>query len=1206
MPDKKSKTFDDIYRLHVDILKNQDEYMQNNLLVDKLSNLLQLIDEAGNNITDNDQHKLLESFAGYWRIIIQGNKDLKINIDLPDEQTLTIQKILTFYGEEEQLEIQDFLFSSLKQIAIPDFDEKLMSFIWETLAYYWEILEEVEQVERSIFCLCQVAYLKSLYDIIINFLDEKVKSSLSDFLGNRYIYELFTQQRTELENAGWKLELDGDIQDRDTSEQGKILFLFYESKLAEILEHGFQSFMGVTDFLSKITDFYLLKIAQLLSDQYCRLFSFYFHALIQQRSFITKLLLRVKRNTHKHLIYSLKQGGDLTQGLTDICIKYCNDIDQKKLQDKYRREAIDEEYTSIRELTNQYLEYEPKKYEGINKYLKEKIARKFDNPEKATVFHEPFTFKDIYVPLKASESGRFFDDNQEIFDLKYEAIRAIKTRERRDQVLCIEGEAGSGKSTFCRMLADWTLKHLHPLWTPILIKLRDVQKLGNNFQETLEIILDKWKFTYNNDWLQDKNTCFLFLLDGLDELLTEQSSESVWDTLLQQAIEFQHECGLSEEIPKHQVLITTNSVMFQSPSLSFEQLERVKIQPIDKKFLHQWLKKWKNLVYTEKIQDLEDVLNTQLERSSDPDEGWLKEPLLLYLVTAMYRDRILNIEDLNTEIEKLNTEKELTYNPVKSLIYNKLLDWVVETLLRKNSEEEDTGQRIKILQKALKDKSNTQTFKLLLTEAGLCAIQSGGMRSSIAMLEERLDKRLAGRSKQFAKLVFEQAKKVKEIKYSLTALLFVKNGQVNFLHKSFSEFLYAQRLLESLEDWTKLWENESEFVISRDRMDWEIYDLLGFGGLTTEIIEYLRGSLKLSKILSDKNTQEQLLERLKDFYGRWFEGKFVNEEISTTWPEKKMVELQKQMSSKGLFLGRRLIDIYTGLNVLILLLELSRQNQESQTRFYPCGSLPSSQCAKEATFRLDEQTDPFEPSRLLRLIGYSRWLGTDVFVKTVGPFLEEINLRGADLRGAELSGVKLNKAYLSDSLLNGINLSGAELKQAFLGNAQLHCADLSRTNLTNAFLGNANLSGAYLEKATLVRAVLAGANLRTAHLVNANCKDACLGDADLSDANLRGAKLKNANFSCSNLSDANLQGADLSGADLTSSVLTGCNFSDANLTGANLTGANLTDIIHNEKTQWNLKTLQHALIGESQKKESLKEKVTEYLNNKSKTFNPST
>ena len=228
IPDKKNKTFNDIYELHIDILKQQDVYMQNNLLVDKLNTLLQLIGESGKNITDTDQRQLLESIARYWRIIIQGNKDLKISLDLPDKQTQKIQQVSISYGEEDQREIQEFLLSSLKKIATPNFNEIVISFVWESLTYYGETLEEKKQLERSIFCLCQVAYLKSLYKIIINWLDKKAKSSLSDFLGNRYIYELFDHQLNEYDKVSWKLDQKSQSR-KETSEQGKILYLFYDN-----------------------------------------------------------------------------------------------------------------------------------------------------------------------------------------------------------------------------------------------------------------------------------------------------------------------------------------------------------------------------------------------------------------------------------------------------------------------------------------------------------------------------------------------------------------------------------------------------------------------------------------------------------------------------------------------------------------------------------------------------------------------------------------------------------------------------------------------------------------------------------------------------------------------------------------------------------------------------------------------------------------
>jgi uncharacterized protein YjbI with pentapeptide repeats len=1144
---------DDEYRGFLE--KRRDLQISPEKLAVEVEEILQEIKEAGKNIGNSKLRQQLESYAGSCGLYIYEVTNNYPNTSL-DPLDKKIQDILTKYGEDGEIDVEEFLLSSLKKMDSSEFKETVIFVLLDKLTYYAyygetlepEELEELEskQLERAIACICQIAYLKSLQNIV-HWLDEGTKTNWLNFFGHRYIYELFAEQIAPLE--AWGSELKKLNKDRYINELETILFTFYDSKLAEALEQGLKS------FILKHQD---SRISSLLDELDGNIFK---TAEIKVEVNGSKPIGRVMRNTNQFIIEFLKKGGDRTSYWAEQWLDELGSSGWKTLQKKCHYEYEDWHNLSIQEKIDIYLDQQSNKYDSIKEDLEEKIKGKFD---KETVFHEPFTFKDIYIPLKVSESS---------FDLKHEVIKAIQGRDRRDQILCIEGETGSGKSIFCRKLADWTLKNLHPLWTPILIKLRDVKELGNNFQETLEIILDDCNFADNNDWLKDPNTCFLFLLDGLDELLTEQSPEGSWNTLLQQANKFQHEYGLDKKLPKHQVLITTRSIVFQGITLSVEGVERVKIQPIDQNFQQQWLEKWEKANQNQKVekdlkvQALKEVSNAQLGESKDSTKGWLKEPLLLYLIAAMWRDGILNKQ----KIEGLEPDE------IKITIYKRLLDWVIRTQI-----QDSHDPKLEPLQKIFKGdllEQNKETFKRILTEAGLCAIQSGGIRSSMSILEERLDKCLAEESKEFAKSLFQEAKKIEEIKKKekdespTTVLLSIENNQVNFLHKSFSEFLYAQRLLQNLEDWTKLWDNGLEFLISSDRLDWEIYDLLGFGGLTKEIVGYLRGSLKDSQILSNKPERNRLFERLEDFYSRWFEGKFINEEISAIWPEKKMVELLKPkllnpISNQSLILGRRLINIYTGLNVLILLLELSRQIQEKTKPFYPCGSVSLEQCVGERICRLGERTDTFEPSRLLRLIGYSRWLGTDVFVKTVGSFLEEINLRGADLRGAELSGVKLNKSYLSSSLLNGINLSQAELKQAFLGNAQLHCADLSGTNLTSTFLGNANLSGAYLEKAVLVRAVLAGANLRTAHLVNANIEDADLGDADLSDANLRGSNLKNANFSCANLSDANLQGADLSGANLTSANLIGCNVSGVDLTSANLTGTNLTKIISNEKTKF--------------------------------------
>ncbi|MGK7872633.1 MAG: pentapeptide repeat-containing protein [Xenococcaceae cyanobacterium] len=780
------------------------------------------------------------------------------------------------------------------------------------------------------------------------------------------------------------------------------------------------------------------------------------------------------------------------------------------------------------ELRNIYFELE------IKEYLNKQIAKR----PLESVFHEQFNFKDIYISLKPKPvNGAQILEH----DLRDWAKQALEDSGKRDQVLFLEGETGQGKSTFCRMFADWIQQHGDPPWTPILIQLRDIKVLEANFEKTLQTALRDWHFAENNDnWLKYQNTRFVFLLDGLDELITERKANRGLEAFLQQVIYFQRSYGLKPETPEHRVLITSSPSALQSLKSPVIQqqilphLERVKIQPMDEKLQNQWInKKWakKEIVGSTKALEFMQFLDAPPGLRS-----LAREPLLLYLLAAMYRD-----DELEGFVPESSDEE------TKLKIYEKSLDWVITKQLPDwLTQELEEGR----------NEQKTKDLERILAEAGLCAIQSGGIRTTMTMLEERL----ANKDNRLANWLIQRAKTRREHNTAIASFSkeSTSKGWVTFNHKSFSEFLYAKRLLQSLKDWTKRREDCEEFVLPTDRLNWEIYDLLGFGGLTQEIVGYLRPLLK--KI--SKDVLKQLFERLQNFHIWWFEGEFINNELAGTLAQKKMLQLKKPLEAQGLFLGRRQIDIYTGLNVLILLLELHR---EAQIHFYPCGKFTSLYTG-EQQYSLEsrsnsleaEEAEEFEPSRILRLMSYSRWLGAEIFVKTVGPFLEQINLRGADLRGAELYGVKLNRAYLSGAILNGINLNGAELNQAFLGNAKLRRADLGNAILSNAFLGNADLSSAFLGNASLDNAVLTGANLHTALLGSANLSGAYLGDADLSDANLRGANLMDADLSCANLSDANLKGA--------------------NLSGTNLRGANLKNVSWDKKTNWQMvKSLQEAL-----------------------------
>ncbi|MGB5963105.1 MAG: pentapeptide repeat-containing protein, partial [Coleofasciculaceae cyanobacterium] len=771
---------------------------------------------------------------------------------------------------------------------------------------------------------------------------------------------------------------------------------------------------------------------------------------------------RVARNTHRYINEAVAAAGEKVKSLAEL----------------FRNGG--------RELLERYL--------SIDSYLEEQIAEK----PKEKVFSESFSFRDIYVPLKAKPVNKNGEVNEkeESFCLETWAKDILNDTRKQAQVMFIQGGPGRGKSVFCRMFADLVRQDFHPIWTPILICLRDIATLQRNFRETLREAVTADFAASDDGWLTDRNTRFLFLLDGFDELVMQGRNSGGLDEFLKQVGQFQISCQQSKEMA-HRVLITGRSLALHSVErLMPPNLERVEIQPMDNQLQQQWFSKWLALVGTDKTFAFKQFLQDKL--CPERVQELAREPLLLYMLAAMHRDDQLTVEMF----------EGASGVGAKILIYQKSLEWVL------------TKQRSAWLNRQLTD-METDGLQRILAEAALCVVQSGGECAAMPMVEERIQDNDAA-----ARLISNAREQVGDdaLKNALAAFYLQpkandQGGSVEFAHKSFSEFLFAQKLQECLEEWTEPGRKGEDFLVKNAQMHWEIYDLLGYGGLTQEIVEYLMALLTDS----DQFRPVQLFKRLENFYLRWCDGEFIDA-APETLPQQKMRQLQGQKIQ----LGVRQVDVYAGLNVMILLLELHRYAQlkddlKAQIAFYPCGQ---------------KGTENFDEFRLLRIIGYSHCVSFGAFLETVGQFLSGANLSFAFLSGAFLRGAFLSGAYLSRA-----DLSGADLSRAFLRGA-----DLSRADLSGAYLSGVNLSGADLSDA-----YLRGAYLRGADLSGANLSDADLSGANLSDAYLSGA---------------DLFGADLSGANLRSANLRDANLSDAYLSGANLIGAILENISWDKDTNW--------------------------------------
>ncbi len=458
----------------------------------------------------------------------------------------------------------------------------------------------------------------------------------------------------------------------------------------------------------------------------------------------------------------------------------------------------------------------------------------------------------------------------------------------------------------------------------------------------------------------------------------------------------------------------------------------------------------------------------------------------------------------------------------KIIIYQTTLDWVL------------TKQRPERLNQELTE-FDTEDLRLILTEAGLCVTQSGREWTAIKTIEERL------KNEKSAKEMLEKAQQhlgENPLRNALAAFYLrpakaseSTEGAVEFIHKSFGEFLCAQKIVETLKKWIRL-DPESrrdKFFIDDDQLSEEIYDLLSYGGLTLEIVEYV-----MALLASEKQFKYlKLFERLEDFYLDWCRGKFIS-----GYPKNLPLNQMQKFRTAKILLDLREVDIYAGLNIMILLLELHRYAQakdelKDKIVFYPCGK---------------KDNNNFDDQQLLRIIGYSNSVTVGTFSATVGDFLYGANLNGANLYDTNLNGTNLESANLESANLYGAKLSGTNLESANLYDTNLEGANLCEASLEGVNLSGANLSGANLS----------GANLESANLEGANLYDAKLSGANLEGANLLQVNLESANLYSVNLYDANLVRANLDGANL----------DGANLDGANLNGADLKNIIWDKHTNW--------------------------------------
>ena len=634
---------------------------------------------------------------------------------------------------------------------------------------------------------------------------------------------------------------------------------------------------------------------------------------------------------------------------------------------------------------------EQEKYLSLEDYLRKQIE---PGPREQVFDEEALSFCDIYVPLQVKRLNRDGKplENKPLEDLETWVTRHLLRTDAK-RILFIDGEAGRGKSVFCRMYADWVRTELYPAYIPILVRLRHLKTLESSLTQTLSNYLETQDFvSTDGGWLTDNNTRFLFLLDGFDELLLEGRKTGGLQEFLQQVVQFQKDSP-------HRFLITGRPLSLQNAGRLISQadnLERLELQPMGDELRERWYGNWAAKFGELETEQLQQFLALCPRDIHDARDALAREPLLLYLLGRMHRETRLRAEMFT------GTQG----NEAKVVIYDEAVRWVIK------KQRQDENFRLVGLE--------PEDLRQALTEAAVCVMQSGNETAKVSFLEARLQQDSS--NPMYAALQEarrdEDYSEQKQLNNLLTTFYLKpaagdKEGSVEFAHKSFGEFLFAERLRDAMEDWSRKGAGRRrQYEVSPEEMHWEVYDLLGYGGLTVEVMGYLSVLLSQSKVLEPVT----LFERLEDFYLRWWEGEFIDA-TANNLPQRKMANLRERVPEREEPLGLRQVDVVTGLNVMVLLFELHRYGQareglKAKMTFYPCG---------------EPETEAFDEVKLYRIMGYGECLRVSGFNSVVGK-----HLSSADLSSADLSSADLSRANLSSANLRSANLSSADLRSANL------------------------------------------------------------------------------------------------------------------------------------------------------------------------------
>lgn len=687
-----------------------------------------------------------------------------------------------------------------------------------------------------------------------------------------------------------------------------------------------------------------------------------------------------------------------------------------------------------------------------------KICKMLTDP----LIDEKLSLIDVYISLHGiSRKNNILDRKESSASLIVDTTNYLWNwcKTEQNNIMLVHGEPGSGKSSLVKLIAG-TIAGSED---DILVVFIDLYKIY--FAESMPAIIAIEKYLQTHcPWFFETsiNKKRLLILDGLDEIrndvykkaveLTEAFSLCDWNIHLNVIIS-----GRTQIVKKALENVKAEEIEILPLYMEEQRKHYLNSEIIDRdKLLDEDLR----ILYWDKITRLYNI-DEEMPINNERFDDLSSYPILLFLV-------VWTMKNTEVSFSTIKNTAEL-YDLIFKHIYTRQYNRDSNNIYFKQGEYEEYHQMLHYL--------------------GGCAFTNNSRAVSVNSIEEYCEKmnahNLCDKWIQLhmytnpSKLVLLFFLREKHDKID------VKNTQIEFIHKTFYEYLSAIAIIELLYRYTQNIDDEQHNVI--------LLYVLSQQYINSVIIDFIYELIENETLIVDGcnitksifyNTIECVLK-----YGYNVDYPFV---IANKSEDKIPASSYKKCISK--------VRIY-------------EENIFKITKIF------TDMMNDERLIYIDISEKDFEYANM------QYW----VFKKTN---LSKCLFRYANLSNAQIKLCEIESADFEDVIASNTNFRNSNLTNSNFNGALLATADFSGATLDNVCFDGAMLEGAYLCDIELNHTNFAYANLIAANFDDSIIHEVNFNSADLSRADLSGIKIKSANWTNCIMANAKLDNVKILQFDL--------------------------------------------------------------------------